>query len=242
MRREEDAYGRAMLDHWLGRDAWEIVERDDGCFMIGGGPELYFAPFEEWREVEKEAMDHVRGRILDVGCGAGRAALHLQEQGHEVVGIDNSPAAIETCRLRGVVDARVISIDEIDSGLGVFDTVLMLGGNLSLLGNRERGKRILGNIAGVTGEDALIVGASRDRTGSTDPDIVDYFTRNVAQGRRSGQGRICIRYRKYVTPWFDFLRMTVEELRELLEGTGWRLQQMLSPDDSLYVAILEKDR
>jgi SAM-dependent methyltransferase len=242
MRPEEDAYGQAMLDHLRGRDTWEIVERDDGFFMIGAGPELYFAPFEEWREAEKEAMSYVRGRVLDVGCGAGRAALHLQEQGFHVVAIDISPAAIETCRLRGVSDARVIAIDDVDSSLGIFDTILMLGGNLGLLGNQERGRRILGTLADMTSSDALIIGASRDRTASTDPDIVDYFTKNLAEGRLSGQGRIRIRYRKFVTPWFDLLRMTIDELQGLLTGTGWRLQEAISSDDSLYVAVLDKDR
>ena len=41
----QDAYGRAMLDHLEGREAWEIVERDDGYFYPGAGPDRYFAPF-----------------------------------------------------------------------------------------------------------------------------------------------------------------------------------------------------
>jgi SAM-dependent methyltransferase len=242
MRPEEDAYGQAMLDHFHGKEAWEVVERDDGFFMIGAGPDLYFAPFEQWRETEQKAMDHVRGRVLDIGCGAGRVALHLEALGHEVVGIDLSPAAIETCRLRGVTDARVVSIDDVDSSLGTFDTIVMLGGNLGLLGNQERGRRILTKLADTTSDDALLLGASRDRTGSTDPDFIDYFSKNLKQGRISGQGRIRIRYRKHVTPWFDFLRMTVDELRALLTGTGWRLQEIIQSDDTLYVAVLEKDR
>jgi SAM-dependent methyltransferase len=242
MRPEEDAYGQAMLDHLQGREAWEIVERDDGFFMIGAGPDLYFAPLEKWRQPEQEAMSYVRGRVLDIGCGAGRVALHLQGLGHEVVGIDNSPSAVETCLLRGVADARVMSIDEVDSSIGTFDTVVMLGGNLGLLGSPEKGRDILTKLADITSDDALILGASRDRTGSTDPDIVDYFSKNLERGRLSGQGRIRIRYRKLVTPWFDFLRMTVEELRGLLVGTGWGLQKTIQSNDTLYVAVLEKNR
>ena len=47
MRDSQDAYGQAMLDHLRGRETWEIVERDDGHFSLGAGPELCFAEFKE---------------------------------------------------------------------------------------------------------------------------------------------------------------------------------------------------
>jgi hypothetical protein len=109
LRKMEDAFGRAMLDHFHGRDAWEIVERDDGNFSIGAGLELYFAPFRHWRPIERQAMRYVRGRVLDVGCGAGRLMLHLRDRGFEVVGIDNSPAAVETCRASESVKRRGVA-------------------------------------------------------------------------------------------------------------------------------------
>jgi SAM-dependent methyltransferase len=40
-------------------------------------------------------------RILDVGCGTGLNAAHLARQGHDVVGIDLSPVAIEKFRAQG---------------------------------------------------------------------------------------------------------------------------------------------
>lgn len=42
-----------------------------------------------------------RLRILDVGCGTGLNAAYLARQGHEVVGIDLSPVAIEKFCARG---------------------------------------------------------------------------------------------------------------------------------------------
>ena len=86
-----------------------MVERDDGYVNVMTA-DVYFAPFADWPERQHQAMQFVKGRVLDVGAGAGRHALHVQEQGHNVVAIDVSPMAIEVCRKRGVKDARVLSI------------------------------------------------------------------------------------------------------------------------------------
>jgi hypothetical protein len=126
MERQEDAIGQAMLDYLETGGGEEIVERDDGFIIMTDAPADYFAPYDEWPQVEQQAMDFVQGRVLDVGCGAGRGSLELQRRGHEVVAIDVSPGAIEVCQRRGVKDARVLGIEDIGPELGIFDTILLL--------------------------------------------------------------------------------------------------------------------
>src|SRR5690242_8898085 len=94
LRADQDAYGQIYQALLEGREAQEIMERDDGL-IYAGEPADYFAPYRHWPTAEKCAMRAVRGRVLDVGCGAGRVSLHLQARGHDVVAIDESPLAIE---------------------------------------------------------------------------------------------------------------------------------------------------
>ena len=122
VRIDPDAYGELLLAAYEGRAAHEVMERDDGLLYVGD-PSDYFAPFRRWPAAERKAMRFVRGRTLDVGAGAGRVSLHLQERGHEVVAIDTSPLALEVCRRRGVERTETRSLADLD-GLGVFDTVL----------------------------------------------------------------------------------------------------------------------
>src|SRR5690242_11406997 len=102
-----DGYGELLLAQLAGEErVQEIVERDDGYIEATAGPLGYFAPFRRWPAHQRNAVRSMRGRVLDVGAGAGRVSLELQQRGHDVVAIDVSPGAVEVCRRRGVRDAR----------------------------------------------------------------------------------------------------------------------------------------
>src|SRR5262249_22178698 len=118
--RTGDAYGEMMLAALEGDTIPEIVEREDGFITAGSfGPAYYLAPYRRWPSRQRRALRLVRGRVLDVGAGAGRVSLHLQEKGHDVVAIDTSPGAVEVCRRRGVRDARLLPVEDVDASLDV---------------------------------------------------------------------------------------------------------------------------
>ena len=238
--RTGDAYGEWMLDALAGFEPGEIVERDDGFIATGmSGAGLYLAPFRRWPRHHRQAMRFARGRVLDVGCGAGRVCLHLQERGLEVVGIDVSPGAVEVSRRRGADDVRVLSIDDVDESLGLFDTIVMLGNNFGLFASRAKAGRLLRRFHQLTRPRGRIVAESRDIYASDDPKHLAYQARNRERGRMSGQIRIRVRHRDLATPWFDYLMVSRDELRALAAPAGWTLWRTLDSDDT-YVAVLEK--
>ena len=156
----EDAYGAAIRDHHAGEETVEIIERDDGWIGISAGTDLYFSEYDAWSDSERAAVARAEGRVLDVGCGAGRHALYLQKRGHEVVGIDVSPGTVEVSRDRGV-DARPLDVAEVrELDAEPFETVVMFGNNFGLVGTRATAPRVLGGLAAVTTDDARSV---RDR-------------------------------------------------------------------------------
>lgn len=67
---EKDAFGQELWAYYKGQKVCEIVERDDGYFSAHQGPAIYFSEYKDWSLIERKAMDFVRGRVLDVGCGA----------------------------------------------------------------------------------------------------------------------------------------------------------------------------
>ena len=238
---EQDAFGHLLYDHYQGRPGREIVERNDGYFDVSAGSPFYFAPFEEWHPLEREAMQAVRGRVLDVGCGAGRVALYLQAQGHAVMGLDVSPLAIKVCRLRGVQEAEVGSITELSQAWGTFDSIVMMGNNLGLFSSEARARWLLKRFRSLTSARGRIVASTADPYATENADHLAYHARNRESGRMGGQVRIRVRYKKYVTPWFDYLLASQAELEELVQGTGWHVAHCLTDSSPHYVAVLDKD-
>ncbi len=237
-----DAFGHGMFDYYHGTRTSLVIERDDGYFEPDVGLQIYFADYRQWHPNDRKAMRYVRGRVLDIGCGAGRHALFLQQKDHDVVGIDNSPLAIEVCKLRGLRDARPMQITRIGKQLGKFDTVLMLGNNFGLFGNPDRAKRLLRRLHRMTSRQGRIIAESADPYKTNNPDHLEYHERNRQQGRSPGQIRLRVRYHKYVTPWWDLLLVSKQEMADILDGTGWRANVHIGTENDPYVAILEKTR
>jgi SAM-dependent methyltransferase len=236
----QDAFGHAMYDFYRGLGGVEIVERDDGLVVPSGGPAMYLAPYTEWPQHQKEAIALARGKVLDIGCGAGRVGLHLQSLGLDALGIDVSPLAIKVCKLRGLRKARVLPITEATGRLGTFDTLVMYGNNFGLLGGFRRARWLLRRFYGITGDQALIIAESRDPYPTSAPHHLAYHRLNRRLGRMGGQLRIRVRYLTYATPWFDYLLASKEEVRAILSGTGWKVSRFFNAADGVYIAVIAK--
>lgn len=237
----EDAYGHEVFDFHRGKDGYEIVERDDGYIDFSSGPTAYFAEYRDWPSHMRRAMRYVRGRVLDIGCGAGRHSLYLQGKGFWVMGIDQSPLAIRVCKLRGLRHAKVMTITQVNPGLGRFDTILMMGNNFGLFGGRKKAEWLLGRFRAMTFDGARIIAESNDPYKTSNPHHLKYHEFNRNRGRMPGQLRIRVRYRTYATPWFDYLLVSRGEMREILQGSGWRVTRFLDSLGSTYIAVIEKE-
>ncbi len=226
-----DAFGQMLLD---GRGP-EIIERDDG--FLDAAQIGYFKPAARWPAVERRALRWARGRVLDAGLGAGRAALELQQRGRSVVGIDVSPGAVEVARRRGVRDVRLLAFEKVDESLGAFDTVVMFGNNFGLFGSPSKARRLLRRLRPLAGR---IVAGSNDPYATEDPVHLAYQERNRKRGRMAGQLRIRNRYRDLTGPWFDYLIVSPDEMATILEGTQWQIRRLVQESGSgYYVAVLE---
>lgn len=236
----EDAYGHEVWDFFNGLKSFEIVEREDGFFDLSGGPAPYFAEYENWPGIDQEAINLAKGKVLDIGAGAGRVPLYLQKKGLKCVAIDNSKLAIETARKRGIKQAIPMTFGEV-GGIGqLFDTIVMFGNNFGLFHDRQNVIRMLGVLYDVTSSDAIILASSLNPYKGDIAEHKQYQEYNLTRGRMAGQIRIRVRYHKYSTPYFDYLFVSPEEMAEILDHTNWRISRLFIDEKPSFIAVLEK--
>ncbi|HET6212762.1 MAG TPA: class I SAM-dependent methyltransferase, partial [Micromonosporaceae bacterium] len=182
----------------------EILERDDG-FVAGNAAARYLAPASLWWGCERQAVADLGGPVLDIGAGAGRIALALQERGVPVTALDISPGAIEVCRARGVLDTVCSTVDNhVHSGRR-YHAFALFGNNVGLLESRERAPGFLAALAALARPGARLVAQGTDPYATADPLHLAYHERNRARGRMGGQLRLRLRYLNLATAWFDYL-------------------------------------
>ena len=242
MKTSRDAYGQQLLAQYLSKQMTvEIIERDDNYIDTGSDPGLYFSEYRQWSPLEKRAIKLVKGSVLDVGCGAGRHALYLQEKNFDVTGIDNSPGAIRVCKLRGLKRAIVRPIANADKFKPAsFDTITMMGNNFGLFGSFENARAILKKFASITAPDARIIAKTLDPYKTDNPLHPSYHQLNRRRGRLGGQIRMRVRYGATVGEWFDYLFVSPDEMRDILSNTDWRIEKLLNAEEANYVAVIQK--
>jgi SAM-dependent methyltransferase len=180
--------------------------------------------------------------VLDVGCGAGRVSLHLQERGHEVVAIDESPLAVEVARRRGVRDARAVSLAAIDASFGQFDTVLILRNNFGLAGPPGETTALLDRLAVLTTAGGRIITDSVDPARTGDPLFRADLLPVTHHASPVTTPRYRVRWRQYATPWFRYLMFAPKEFERLVAGSnsGWRVRRVIDDGSPRYLVVLEK--
>jgi SAM-dependent methyltransferase len=233
-----DAFGSALKDSFEhnphGMRA-HVIERDDG-FIDSADTARYFAPPEEWSALDRWALESIAGRVLDIGAGAGRHSLYLQERGCDAVALDVSPLAAEVSAKRGVRQTFAGTIEQYAATAPApFDAFVLLGNNLGLFRDADHAPRLLALLAAMARPGATIAGTCLDPYHSGDPEHLAYHKRNRAAGRMAGQIRMRVRYGKLATDWWDYLFMSPEELRTLSDGTRWRIEDVRE-DGLLYAA------
>lgn len=130
MKDDKDPTGQAISNFFHFHDNTPIVVKssliDDELLP----PDYFFRGEAELPLLEKLALKHCSGTVLDVGAGAGCHSLLLQEKGIEVTALEISRLCCEVMKLRGI--KNVVQADIFEYSGEQYDTILMLMNGVGL--------------------------------------------------------------------------------------------------------------
>lgn len=120
-----------------------------------------FRSYDEMPPLEQRALNEARGKVLDVGAGAGCHALALQERGLDVTAVDISPLSCETMKERGVANVECVNIFN-QRFQERFDTLLLLMNGTGIAGKLSRLPQLLSRLKQLMNPGAQILIDSSD--------------------------------------------------------------------------------
>ena len=137
------------------------------CVVMDDGGEqelpvtLFFRAGSDLLPADRAALALCRGRVLDVGAGAGALALPLQAAGHEVTALEVLPGAAAVLSARGVLDVRLGDLWAFRPDLP-YDTVLALMNGTAAAGTLAGLVPLLGTLSGFLAEGGQVLLDSTD--------------------------------------------------------------------------------
>lgn len=129
----KDLFGKAILDFQTHNNPQDLITETSISEADEMSVAYLFRSFDEMPKLEQKALQLAKGKILDVGCGAGSHSLYLQhEKTLDVAAIDISANAIEACKLRGIRNTKVQDVMTLENEK--YDTILLLMNGAGMCG------------------------------------------------------------------------------------------------------------
>lgn len=212
-------YAQALRDYFDGDMRASIVLHSSLGEREAIPVAVFFRGPDEFFSFDHAALKLCRGRILDVGAGTGVHSLYLQEHGFDVCAIDVLAEAVEIMRRRGVRDARLAGIAELDPGK--FDTLLMMMNGTGILGTLDGLDRFLRDVPRLLAEKGqILVDSGPARVvGESDEPASEVVI--VEDGSYPGEAWITLEYKGEKGPPFRELYVDAGTLEERAVAAGY---------------------
>ena len=194
-----------------------------------------FRSYEDMPEIERKALDLAKGRILDVGAGAGCHSLVLQERGMDVTTIDISPLSVETMKERGVEKVLEQDFFAID---GQYDTILMLINGIGIVGTLERLPEFFKQLDKILAPGGQVLCDSSDISYvfETEDGIIELPEDMTYYGEHSFQ----MQYKDTIGEPFNWLYIDADALREKAWRSGYAVEVVAEGEHYDYIARITK--
>ena len=234
----KDLFGKAILDYQTNNSPEDLITETSISEADEMSVAYLFRSYAEMPKLEQKALQLAKGKVLDVGCGAGSHSLHLQnELNLDVTAIDISANAIKACGLRGLKKAKVQDIMQLDGEK--YDTILLLMNGAGMCGKLKNIPNFLQKLKSLLSDDGQILVDSSDIIymfdededgGKWIPTDVDYYGEVIFDIEYKGEKEVS----------FDWMYIDYNTLQNAAVANGLQCELILEGEHFDYLAKLSK--
>jgi len=236
IRTMKDLFGKAILDYQTDNSPEDLITETSISDADEMSVAYLFRSFAEMPKLEQKALQLAKGKVLDVGCGAGSHSLYLQnELNLDVTAIDISANAIKACELRGLKKAKVQDIMLLEGEK--FDTILLLMNGAGMCGRLKNIPNFLQKLKSLLTDTGQILVDSSDIIymfdededgGKWIPTDVDYYGEVVFDIAYKGEKEVS----------FDWMYIDYNTLQNAAVANGLECKLILEGEHFDYLAKL----
>jgi SAM-dependent methyltransferase len=230
----KDLFGKAILDYQTNNSPEDLITETNISEADEMDVAYLFRDFKGMPKLEQKALQLAKGKVLDVGCGAGSHALYLQDKGLEVLAIDISENAIKACQLRGIKQTKVIDVLAIENKK--FDTILLLMNGTGVFKTLKDCTQYLQKLKSLLNENGQILIDSSDIIYMYDED--DDGSYLVPANQYYGELEFTVTYKNEVEEPFPWLYMDYNTLQNAANANGLQCELILEGKHFDYLARL----
>src|SRR6187402_691136 len=232
----KDLFGKAMYDFQTNNSPEDIITETSISEEDEMSVAYLFRSYDEMPKLEQKALQLAKGKILDVGCGAGSHSLTLQNDRHlDVTSIDISENAIQACKLRGLKNARVQDVMKLENEK--FDTILLLMNGTGIFGTLKETPYYLQKLKSLLNPNGQILIDSSDIIYMFDEDE-DGGKWIPSENEYYGETIFNISYKGEKEVPFDWLFLDYNTLQNAAFANGLQCELILEGEHYDYLARL----
>ncbi|WP_010249679.1 class I SAM-dependent methyltransferase [Myroides injenensis] len=232
----KDLFGRAILDFQTNNSPEHLITETDISEAEEMDVKYLFRSYKEMPKLEKKALNLCKGKILDVGCGAGTHSLYLQQKGFDVTSIDISTNAIQACNLQGIKNTKNIDVLQLHDEK--FDTILLLMNGTGIFGRLINTTKYLTHLKSLLNPGGQILIDSSDLIYMFDEDEDGGKWIPMENKDYYGELVFTITYKGEEEEPFDWLYLDYNTLQNAAHANGFECNLIEEDDNFDYLAKL----
>ena len=221
----KDLHGKAIRDFYEGNQDALLTIHNNYDVPEEMPVEVSFRDELDFSTLEHLALIECKGKVLDLGAGAGALSLVLKARGFDVIPLENSEECIKVMKALGLPNCIYADYQDFQ---GKYDTILVLMNGLGLAGKLAAVPSFLKKCMSLLNPNGQLLIDSSD---------ISYLYQDL-QKPEGYYGEVAYQY-EYLGEkgdWFDWVYVDQKNLKRITDKLSLQLEILLTDENEQYLA------